>query len=257
MISWPAAWSRTHGCRSPRTRARAARRRRRAARRRTPPAQRAGQGGASSSRAARRRHGTRYIAEVAELARHAPPGEARTLVLDVIDNHDNLKLGLPGGLHDHPPPPLPTATDFTPRSSSCASARGASSTSVLIPNEELAERSGGKIPDELVRRIKREAIEARPVRRPARARARRPGLDARPSGSSWRSSSGARPTRCRGTCPAPTTCWPRGTPEQIERYLKPALRGELHDAYAVTEAEAGSDPSRIETTARAHATAAG
>ncbi len=41
-----------------------------------------------------------------------------------------------------------------------------------------------------------------------------------------------------------------GTPEQIERWLKPALRGELHDAYAVTEAEAGSDPSRIETTAR-------
>ena len=41
-----------------------------------------------------------------------------------------------------------------------------------------------------------------------------------------------------------------GTPEQIERYLQPALRGELHDAYAVTEAEAGSDPSRIATTAR-------
>ena len=40
-----------------------------------------------------------------------------------------------------------------------------------------------------------------------------------------------------------------GTPEHVERYLKPALRGELHDAYAVTEADAGSDPSRIATTA--------
>src|SRR3954465_1134214 len=40
-----------------------------------------------------------------------------------------------------------------------------------------------------------------------------------------------------------------GTPEQIERYLKPALRGELHDAYAVTEEHAGSDPSGIATTA--------
>jgi alkylation response protein AidB-like acyl-CoA dehydrogenase len=40
-----------------------------------------------------------------------------------------------------------------------------------------------------------------------------------------------------------------GTPEQIERYLRPALRGELHDAYAVTEEHAGSDPSRIATTA--------
>ena len=40
-----------------------------------------------------------------------------------------------------------------------------------------------------------------------------------------------------------------GSPEQIERYLKPALRGELHDAYAVTEEFAGSDPSGITTTA--------
>ena len=34
-----------------------------------------------------------------------------------------------------------------------------------------------------------------------------------------------------------------GTPEQIERYIAPALRGEGGDAYAVTEAEAGSDPA--------------
>jgi acyl-CoA dehydrogenase len=40
-----------------------------------------------------------------------------------------------------------------------------------------------------------------------------------------------------------------GTPAQIERYLRPALRGELHDAYAVTEEHAGSDPSGIATTA--------
>jgi acyl-CoA dehydrogenase len=41
-----------------------------------------------------------------------------------------------------------------------------------------------------------------------------------------------------------------GTPEQIDRWLRPALRGELHDAYAVTEAAAGSDPSGIATRAR-------
>ena len=40
-----------------------------------------------------------------------------------------------------------------------------------------------------------------------------------------------------------------GTPAQIERYLVPALRGEGGDAYAVTEAEAGSDPGGIATTA--------
>ena len=34
-----------------------------------------------------------------------------------------------------------------------------------------------------------------------------------------------------------------GTPEQIDRWLRPALRGEAQDAYAVTEALAGSDPA--------------
>ena len=42
-----------------------------------------------------------------------------------------------------------------------------------------------------------------------------------------------------------------GTPEQIERYIAPALRGEGGDAYAVTEAEAGSDPAGIASTADA------
>jgi acyl-CoA dehydrogenase len=41
----------------------------------------------------------------------------------------------------------------------------------------------------------------------------------------------------------------RGTPAQIDRYLRPTLRGERQDAYAVTERAAGSDPSGIETTA--------
>src|SRR3984885_4798804 len=40
-----------------------------------------------------------------------------------------------------------------------------------------------------------------------------------------------------------------GTPEQIERYVAPALQGEGGDAYAVTEAEAGSDPGGIASTA--------
>ena len=49
-----------------------------------------------------RRAWTAYLADAAALARTAADedevGEARSLVLDVIDNHDNLRLGLPGGL---------------------------------------------------------------------------------------------------------------------------------------------------------------
>ena len=43
--------------------------------------------------------------------------------------------------------------------------------------------------------------------------------------------------------------WAHASDEHIDRYLRPALRGELKDAYAVTERDAGSDPSRIAATA--------
>jgi acyl-CoA dehydrogenase len=120
---------------------------------------------------------------------------------------------------------------------------------LLIPNEELAERGGGRIPDELVRRIKREAIDA--------------GLSGglhspEHGGQGWTKSEwclveeqlGRSTNALSWHMPGAYNVLASGTPEQIERYLKPALRGELHDAYAVTEAEAGSDPSRIATTAR-------
>ena len=39
----------------------------------------------------------------------------------------------------------------------------------------------------------------------------------------------------------------RGTEAQKERYLRPAIRGERRDAYAITEEGAGSDPSMVAT----------
>jgi acyl-CoA dehydrogenase len=120
---------------------------------------------------------------------------------------------------------------------------------LLIPNEELAEVNGGKIPDELRERIKREAIEA----------GLSGGLHAREhGGQGWSKSEwvlveeqfGRSTNALSWHMPTAYNVLANGTPEQVERYLKPALRGELHDAYAVTEAGAGSDPSMIETTAR-------
>ncbi len=40
-----------------------------------------------------------------------------------------------------------------------------------------------------------------------------------------------------------------GTEAQKEEYLRPACRGERRDAYAITEAGAGSDPSEVQATA--------
>ena len=111
--------------------------------------------------------------------------------------------------------------------------------------------------DDDVARIKSEAMAAGLARRPARASSTAARAGRSSSGCWSRSSSGARPTRCRGTSRPPTTCSASGSPEQIDRWLRPALRGELHDAYAVTEEHAGSDPSGIATTRASGATAAG
>jgi alkylation response protein AidB-like acyl-CoA dehydrogenase len=40
------------------------------------------------------------------------------------------------------------------------------------------------------------------------------------------------------------------TPEQRERYLLPAIRGDRRECFAITEADAGSDPRNLATTAR-------
>jgi acyl-CoA dehydrogenase len=120
---------------------------------------------------------------------------------------------------------------------------------VLIPNEELAERSGGRLPEELIQRIKREAIAA----------GLSGGLHAREhGGQGWSITDwflveeqlGRSTNALSWYIPNAYNVLASGTADQIERYLRPALRGELHDAYAVTEADAGSDPSRIATSAR-------
>jgi alkylation response protein AidB-like acyl-CoA dehydrogenase len=145
--------------------------------------------------------------------------------------------------------PPATATDFTPEQLDLRERARRFVDEILIPNEELAETSGGKLPDELVQRIKREAIDARLSG----------GLHApEHGGQGWTKTEwflveeqlGRSTNALSWLMPNAYNVLAHGTPEQVDRYLKPALRGELQDAYAVTEAEAGSDPSGIATTAR-------
>jgi len=146
-------------------------------------------------------------------------------------------------------PAAQTAADLTPEQLELRERARRFVDELLIPNEELAERSGGHIPDELKQRIKREAVDA----------GLSGGLHAvEHGGQGWsklewflvEEQLGRSTNALSWHMPGAYNVLASGTPEQIERYLKPALRGELHDAYAVTEAEAGSDPSGIETTAR-------
>jgi acyl-CoA dehydrogenase len=119
---------------------------------------------------------------------------------------------------------------------------------VLFPLEEKAERAGGRLGPEDVARIRATAVGAGLAG----------GLHAREhGGQGWsklewvlvEEQFGRSTNALSWHVPSAYNVLASGSPEQIERYLKPALRGELHDAYAVTEAGAGSDPSRIATTA--------
>src|SRR3954447_6199429 len=119
---------------------------------------------------------------------------------------------------------------------------------VVIPLEQEAEALGGKLPPETIAEVKRASIDA--------------GLD---GGMHAREHGGQGWSRVEWTLveeqfgrttnaivwhvPQAYNVWAHASDEHIDRYLRPALRGELKDAYAVTERDAGSDPSGILATA--------
>jgi alkylation response protein AidB-like acyl-CoA dehydrogenase len=115
---------------------------------------------------------------------------------------------------------------------------------VLIPLELEAEERDGRLPAEAIELVKREALAAGLTG----------GLHAREyGGQEWMLTQavlvweqlGRSTNAIHWHVPNAYNVWAHASAEQAERYLRPALRGELRDAYAVTEAEAGSDPSRI------------
>ena len=119
---------------------------------------------------------------------------------------------------------------------------------VLIPLELEAEQRQGLLPDTTVEEIKREAIAAR-------LNGGRFGPEY--GGQGWsmvdwflvNEQFGRVTNGLHWHVPSAYNVLMRATPAQVDRYLIPALRGEGGDAYAVTEAEAGSDPNGIATTA--------
>jgi acyl-CoA dehydrogenase len=118
----------------------------------------------------------------------------------------------------------------------------------LIPLEEEAERLGGRLPAETVDHLKQAGIEA----------SLNGGLHSPEyGGQGWSRLEWALVEEQFGRStnglywhiPNAYNVWDNASEAQRERYLRPALRGELKDAYAVTEAEAGSDPTGIATVA--------
>src|SRR5215212_325237 len=119
---------------------------------------------------------------------------------------------------------------------------------VLMPLEEEAERRGGRLPGDVVAEIKRQALDA----------GLGGGMHApEHGGQGWtrlewalvEEQYGRTTNALHWHVPNAYNVWAHASPDQVERYLRPALRGELKDAYAVTERDAGSDPSAITATA--------
>ena len=111
------------------------------------------------------------------------------------------------------------------------------------------ERLGGRLPDGDGRARSRQAL-ATPGSTAASTRVEHGGQGWTRSSGRWsRSSTGGRTNAIHWHVPQAYNVWAHGSDEQIDRYLRPALRGELKDAYAVTERDAGSDPSGIAATA--------
>jgi alkylation response protein AidB-like acyl-CoA dehydrogenase len=120
--------------------------------------------------------------------------------------------------------------------------------SELIPLEQEAERLGGRLPQETIDHLKAAAIEAR----------LNGGLHSPEfGGQGWSRTEWALVEEQFGRStngiywhiPNAYNVWDHASPDQRERWLRPAIAGRVKDAYAVTEREAGSDPSRIESTA--------
>jgi acyl-CoA dehydrogenase len=120
----------------------------------------------------------------------------------------------------------------------------------LIPFEEDAEANQGELPPDVDERFRARALEL--------------GLHAtnmpREYGGGGYSmlqqvlvqEQGGRATNALGWVLGTPPAWfpPVATPEQIEKYVIPGIRGEVEECYAITEEGAGSDVDAIVATAR-------
>jgi acyl-CoA dehydrogenase len=145
-------------------------------------------------------------------------------------------------------PPTTTSDELTPEQLELQRRAREFVERVLMPLELEAEERRGALADATIDELKREAIAARLN-----------GGRFAPEygGQGWsmfewflvNEQFGRVTNGLHWHVPSAYNVLMQGTPEQIERYLLPALRGEGGDAYAVTEAEAGSDPGGIASTA--------
>ena len=129
-------------------------------------------------------------------------------------------------------------------------ARARSLIDEIIPFEEQAEANRGEIPHERTDAWKARAIELGVYA--ANMPAELGGGGATMLQQVLIQEQGGRATNALGwVLGTPPSWFPEvATPDQIERYIAPGIRGEREECYAITEEGAGSDVDAIESTAR-------
>jgi len=120
----------------------------------------------------------------------------------------------------------------------------------LIPYEVEAELAGGYLPKELADQHHRRAIELGLYATNMPASVGGPGFTALQQ-VLVQEQVGRATNALAWVMHTPPQWWADvATDYQLERWLLPSVRGEKHEAYAITEEFAGSDVSALETTAR-------
>ncbi|HZD18283.1 MAG TPA: acyl-CoA dehydrogenase family protein [Actinomycetota bacterium] len=120
----------------------------------------------------------------------------------------------------------------------------------LIPHEVEAEMHGGRLPAEVRERHHRMAIELGLYAMNMPAELGGGGMSV--FQQVLVSEQIGKVTNALGWCVHTPAAWAPTvvSPEQLERWIVPTIRGERHECYAITEARAGSDVDAIEATAR-------
>ncbi len=123
----------------------------------------------------------------------------------------------------------------------------------LIPYEEYAELHEGLVPPEIAARHKARAIELGLSRMDAPLAYGGLALPKLDQVVVWEQLGRVTNALCWSASEAHAWMFEACTPQQIERYVKPLMTGARCECYAITEAEAGSDPGAMTTTARLEA----
>jgi len=123
-------------------------------------------------------------------------------------------------------------------------------TSELIPWEVHAEMHDGEVPEDVRKKHKLGAREAGLYNMDIPVEMGGQGLSMLEQAVAQEQL--GRVTNALGWCGNNPQRWMLHacTPQQIEKWIKPLIRDEMHECYAITEADAGSDVDAIKATAR-------